>query len=128
MPAVRDYMATDLTVLSPEQAVTQAMRIMLDRGISGAPVVDSHGNLVGLLTHRDCLSVAYQASYHGELAGKVSEFMTTAVDTVSAEMPLVEVIERFYQSSHRRFPVLQGNQLVGQISRRDVLRAVLELA
>jgi len=128
MSVVRDYMAENLTVLAPDQDVTQAMRTMLDQGISGAPVVDPHGNLVGLLTQRDCLTVAYQASYHGELAGKVSEFMSTEVDTVSAEMSLVEVIELFYQSPHRRFPVMQGNQLVGQISRRDVLRAVLDLA
>lgn len=121
-------MTRDLTVLSPDQDITEAMALMLDRKISGAPVVDPHGNLVGLLTQRDGLTVAYQASYHGELSGKVSEFMTKSVETVPASMPLVEVIERFYRSPHRRFPVMDGNQLVGQISRRDVLRAVLDLA
>ena len=49
--------------------------------------------------------------------------MTSQVETVPVEMSLVEVIERFYHSDHRRFPVLEGNQLVGQISRRDVLQA-----
>jgi len=125
---VRDYMTRDLTVLAPEQDVVEAMRIMLEQRISGAPVVDSHGSLVGLLTQRDCLSVVYRASYHGELAGRVSDFMTSEPETVHPQMLLVEVIERFYQSPHRRFPVLEGNRLVGQISRRDVLRAVLELA
>jgi CBS domain-containing protein len=128
MPVVRDYMARDLTVLSPDQDVTQAMKTMLEQQISGAPIVDPHGNLVGLLTQRDCLTVAYQASYHGQLAGKVSEFMTKNPETVPADMPLVEVIERFYQRPYRRFPVMDGNQLVGQISRRDVLQAVLDLA
>lgn len=128
MPVIRDYMTQDLTILAPDQDVIQAMKSMLDQKISGAPVVDSHGNLVGLLTQRDCLTVAYQSSYHGQLAGKVSEFMTAEVETVPAELTLVEMIERFYHSPHRRFPVMDGNQLVGQISRRDVLRAVLELA
>ncbi len=125
---VRDYMSRDLIVLSPEQDVVEAMQLMLERRISGAPVVDPHRNLVGLLTQRDCLTVVYRAGYHGELPGKVSEFMSRSPETVTAEMPLVEVIERFYQSLHRRFPVLENNQLVGQISRRDVLRAFLELA
>ncbi len=77
---------------------------------------------------RDCLSVVFQTNYIGQIAGKVSQFMTTEVETVSADLSLVEVIEKFYRSSHRRFPVVEGNQLVGQVSRRDVLQAVLDLA
>lgn len=127
MATVRDYMATELTVLSPDQAVLRAMRLMLEQRISGAPVVDAHGNLVGLLTQRDCLSVAFQTSYHGQAAGSVADYMTSQVETVPVETTLVEVIERFYRSPHRRFPVVDGNQLVGQISRSDVLRAVLEM-
>jgi len=128
MPCARDYMTRELTVLSPEQHVAEAMRLMLTRRVSGAPVVDAHGNLVGVLTQRDCLSVVFRTSYHGEIAGRVAEFMTADPETIPAELPLVEVIERFYHSPHRRFPVMEGNRLVGQISRRDVLQAVLDLA
>lgn len=128
MTLARDTMTRNPITLAPDEDVIEAMKTMLEHEISGAPVVDGRGNLVGLLTQRDCLTVAYRASYHGQLAGRVSEFMTTEVETIPAGMPLVEVIERFYQSPHRRFPVMEGNQLVGQISRRDVLRAVLELA
>lgn len=128
MTTARDYMTPDPICVSPDQDVLEAMKTMLEHQISGVPVVDGRGNLVGVLTQRDCLTVAYRAGYHGQLAGKVSEFMSREVETLPAGMPLVEVIERFYQSSHRRFPVMEGNRLVGQISRRDVLRATLELA
>lgn len=127
MPSARDYMSRSLTVLSPEQDVVRAMQILVDAGVSGAPVVDAHGNLKGLLTQRDCLSAAFRASYHGETAGRVADYMSCDVETVPAETPLVELIERFYRSKRRRFPVLEENQLVGQISRRDVLRAFLEM-
>jgi len=127
-PLVRDVMSRDLTVLSPDEDVMSAMRTMLAKRISGAPVVDLRGNLIGLLTQRDCLTVAYRSSYHGQLAGKVEEFMTREPETVHADMPLVEVIEHFYRSPHRRFPVVDGQRLVGQISRRDVLQAVVDLA
>jgi len=128
MLTVRDYMSRDLTILSPEQDMVEAMKTMLEHRISGAPVVDSHGNLVGILTQRDCLMVVYRTSYHGQIAGKVSEYMSPDPETVPADMPLVEVIESFFRSRYRRFPVMEGNQLVGQISRRDVLRAALDLA
>ncbi len=128
MPSVRDHMATDLLVLAPDEPMLRAMRRMLDAGVSGAPVVDARGELVGILTQRDCLTVAYRTSYHGEAAGAVADYMTRDVESVPAEMDLVEVIGLFYERPHRRFPVLDAHQLVGMISRRDVLRAVLELA
>jgi CBS domain-containing protein len=128
MATVRDYMASQLTVLAPDEGVINAMRRMLEARISGAPVVDTHGNLVGILTQRDCLTVAYRASYHGEPAGVVANYMTREVETVPVDMDLVEVIGRFFERPHRRFAVVDGNQLVGLITRRDVLRAVLELA
>ncbi len=127
MPQVRDFMATKLTVLAPDDEVMAAMRTLIEHEISGAPVVDAHGNLVGLLTQRDCLTVAYQSAYHGEKPGRVRDYMTSEVETVPAEMELVEAIERFYESPYRRFPVVAESQLVGLLSRRDVLRAVLEM-
>jgi len=127
MTRVRDVMAKQLTVLAPEEDALRAMRTLLDRQLSGAPVVDAQGNLVGLLTQRDCLDIAYQVHYHGGAAGRVADHMTVEVETVSADMTLVDVIDRFRRSPHRRFPVLEDHRLVGQISRRDVLRATLEL-
>ena len=127
MPTVRDHMATELTVLSPDEDVLRAMGRMLDARVSGAPVVDARGDLVGLLTQRDCLTVAYQTLYHGDAAGTVADYMTRQVETVPADMELAELIGRFFERPHRRFPVLEAHQLVGVISRRDVLRAVLEL-
>jgi CBS domain-containing protein len=122
-----DYMSTRLVTLEPQMDVLEAMRRLLDEGISGAPVVDSRGNLLGILTQRDCLTVAVQAIYHQEPAGDVSKYMSRNVDTMPASASLIDVIEAFRQSRYRRFPVLEGSRLVGQISRRDILRATLEL-
>jgi CBS domain-containing protein len=127
MEKVRDFMSTELTVLSPDEHVLRAMRLLIDRGLSGAPVLDERGNLLGVLTQRDCLTVAFRTSYHGDEAGRVEEYMTRDVETVDADTSLVEVIERFYKSPRRRFPVLDGGRIVGLISRRDVLRAFLEM-
>lgn len=124
---VADYMSTRLVTLSPEMGVLDAMRTLLDERISGAPVVDDRGNLVGLLTQRDCLGVAVQSSYFQEPAGRVSDFMSRDVETVRADLGLVELIERFSATPYRRFPVMEGTRLVGQVSRRDILSAILDL-
>ena len=126
-PTARDFMSTRLVTLSPGLDVLGAMRIFLDNRISGAPVVDDRGNLVGILTQRDCLNVAMHAIYHREPAGRVADYMGAPVDTLPASAGLAEVIEAFRNSRYRRFPVVEDGRLVGQISRRDILRAVLSL-
>lgn len=97
------------------------------QGATGVPVVDARGGLVGILTQRDCLDVGLQGVYHQEPAGRVADYMSHPVDTLDAGASLAEVVDAFRRSRHRRFPVLDDGRLVGQISRRDVLRATLDL-
>lgn len=122
--SVKDYMAANLVTFSPDMDVLDAIHLLLENGISGAPVVDKRGNVVGILSEVDCMKVALSASYHEEWGGKVSEFMSRQVKTIDAEANLVEAAELFMKEPHRRFPVIDDNRLVGQISRRDVLRAL----
>jgi len=124
---VRSYMTTKLVTFTPEMDLHEAIHLLLRHRISGAPVVDARGDLVGILSMRDCLGVAFSASYHQDRAGPVSDYMSHDVVTVEADAHLVEVAERFVRGTFRRFPVLDGGRLVGVISRHDVLRAIEEL-
>ena len=81
-----------------------------------------------MLSELDCLKVVLQAGYHGDYGGPVRDFMTSDVQTVNAEMSIVDLAEKFLKTRLRRFPVTDRNRLVGQISRRDVLRALQALA
>ncbi|MDH3588601.1 MAG: CBS domain-containing protein [Gammaproteobacteria bacterium] len=123
----REFMIKSVTTFSPDAQVMDAIHELVDRQISGAPVVDSQGNLVGILTERDCLATVLTAGYHGEAAGPVSEYMSRDAITVEADASLMDIAERFAQTPFRRFPVMHDNRLVGLISRRDVLRAVLNI-
>jgi len=123
---VRQYMTTKLVTLAPETDLRRAIRVLLKHGISGAPVVDAQGALVGILSKRDCLQVAFRVGYHQEQAGPVSAYMSRDVQTVDADLPVVALAERFLHSTFRRYPVLDGGRLVGVISRHDVLRAIDE--
>ena len=124
---VKDFMARDLVTVTPETDIHRAIAILLKRKISGMPVVDTEGVLVGVLSKKDCLRVAFSASYHKEKGGPVSEYMSQEVQTVAADADVVEVAEMFLKGHYRRFPVLANDRLVGQISRHDVLRALAEL-
>ena len=121
---VKDYMQASLVTFKPDQDVLQAIRLLLDNGISGAPVVDQMGEVVGVLSEKDCLKVALHAGYHGEMKGTVAEFMSAGVVTVDAQSSIMDVAKMFLEQPYKRYPVMDDNRLVGQISRRDVLRAV----
>ena len=125
---VQHYMSGKLVTFTPETDVLDAIHKLVEHRIAGAPVVDSHGNLVGMLSEFDCMQVVLSATYYGQPGGPVSEFMVSDVKTVDASMNIVDLAELFMDSRLRRYPVVKDNRLVGQISRRDVLRALTELA
>ena len=121
---VRDVFRTDLITVSPDDDVAHAVNLMVLHDVSGLPVVDSTGALVGILTERDCIRVALSAGYFDELGGLVSEYMSSPVETVEVTDNLADVAQRLCDSTFRRFPVLSQGKLVGIISRRDVLRSL----
>lgn len=125
---VKDYMSGKLVTFRPDTDVLDAIHELVKHGISGAPVIDDTGNLVGMLSEFDCMKVVLTAGYHGEPGGPVSDLMATDVKTVRAEVSIVDIADVFMKSGLRRYPVINGNRLVGQISRRDVLRALTELS
>ena len=121
---VREYMSTDIISLSPDADVLSAIYTLLNNDISGAPVIDATGELVGMLTERDCMKVALDAAYHQQSGGTVADFMVGNVEVVSAEDSIIDVIKKFYEGSYLRYPVVDGTGLVGIISRKDMMRAM----
>ncbi len=125
---VKDYMARTLVTFKPETDVLDAVHTLVQHRIAGAPVVDDEGNLLGMLSEFDCMKVALNAGYHGIWGGPVRDFMSDGVESVDADMSIVDLAQVFINKKFRRFPVMQGTRLVGQISRRDVLRALEVIA
>ena len=124
---IADYMATDLVIFSPDDDIVEAMRKLLQREVSGAPVLDSQGELVGLLSQKDCFSIAYRTAYHQDWGGQVRQYMSSPVEHLESDCSVVDAAERFLHSSFRRFPVMRAGKVVGLISRHDVLRALDEI-
>ena len=125
---VRDYMSGKLIAFTPDTDIMDAVKILVENRITGAPVVDNHGELVGMLSEFDCLKVVLEAGYHDHPGGPVSELMTRDVQTIDANTSVFDLTQMFLDSGFRRYPVIDNNELVGQISRKDLLRALLDLA
>ena len=121
---VRDFMKTNPLSISPETEIMRAVHLLVAKDISGLPVTDAQGRVVGILTERDCIAVALQAGYFDELGGRVEQYMTTPVETVEPDSSLMDLAELFARAPFRRCPVVEEGRLVGLICRRDILRAL----
>ena len=125
--SVKDYMSNIVVRFSPDMDVLEALRILLEKDVPGGPVLDRIGNLVGVLSEKDCLNAMLTATYHEEWGGRVEEFMHGEVETVQAEDNIADVAKLFIERSFTHFPVMHDNRLVGHISRRNVLKALEQL-
>lgn len=123
---IRDSMSSNVITFAPNDSVVHAMATLLDKGISGAPVIAEDGSLVGILSEVDLIQVVVQDSYYDDPMGIVADFMQTQVESVHPDTDIFSLAQQFIGHHRRRHPVLENGQLVGQISRRDVLRAALD--
>jgi CBS domain-containing protein len=126
---VKHYMAEKLITFKPEQSVLEAMEILLKKKISGGPVINDHGELVGIISEGDCLKQISQSRYYNApmINIKVKDYMVKEVKTIDASVTIFEAADYFLNHRIRRFPVMKQGKLVGQISQRDVLDAVLKM-
>ena len=123
---VKDHMTKNPVKLSPDMEILQAAHLLIENDISGAPVLDKHGRLVGVLTDRDCMRVAMQGGYHGEPAGLVKDFMSDNPQWIGPDQSILTLADLFIKGRFHRYPVVDNGRLVGVISRRDVMRALGE--
>lgn len=124
--SIEKYIATEIVSFAPDEDIIHAMRILLDKHLSGGPVLDRSGKLVGVLSQKDCLAIVYQAAYHQDWGGKVEQYMSREVEHIDVDTSIYDAAEKFLHSNYRRFPVLRDGQLVGQISRHDIMHALDE--
>jgi CBS domain-containing protein len=123
------YMVTDMVTLRPDQPIDEAIDLLLDKEISGACVIDEQRRVVGILTEKDCLRLVIDSAYDNfpYRTRTVRDYMSDEVRVISIDKDLIDVAYEFLNSHFRRFPVVHNGRLVGQMSRRDILRAARDI-
>ena len=121
MFTVRDIMTKQVVTVDPDAPVEEAIDLMLQHRVSGLPVVASCGQLLGVVTEFDIIGVFSDPDTE---RSKVYHFMTRDPEVVTARSCVYELAEKFQARPIRRYPVTEGGQLVGIVSRRDLIRLV----
>jgi CBS domain-containing protein len=125
----RDFMATGLLTLKAETDSFEAIELLLKNRFSGAPVVDDDDNFLGVFSERYIMRLLISSAYDQVPSTKVGAFMNTdRRRLIDENAELADVARMFLDSPYRRLPVLRDGKLIGQVSRRDVLRADHHLA
>jgi len=144
----KDVMTSPVVSIEPDASIWQAVRIMLQRHISGLPVIDQKGALVGIVTEGDFLRRAETGTQRrrprwleyligpGRLADeytrahgrKVSEIMTADPLTITEDTPLDEIVRLMEKRQIKRLPVVRDQQVVGIVSRANLVHALASVA
>ena len=121
--SIADVMTVQLVTVGPEETVRHAVRQMAERNIGAVAVCDD-GRLLGIFTERDVLHLA--GSQPGFTERRVAEVMTARPAAVAPDDPIVEVAQLMRDRSIRHLPVVQDGRLLGIVSARDVMWALVE--
>jgi CBS domain-containing protein len=115
----KDIMKCAVIVIRKDESIYEAIRLMINKHISGLPVVDDTG-LVGIITEKDLLKLLFEKEF---LTGIVEDYMTREVVSFDEENDVSDVCYSLMTNSFRRVPILRRGNIVGIISRADLIKA-----
>ncbi len=126
-PTVRDTMELDTHAVSPDLAISDAISLLIEEGLTGVPVVDEKGSVLGVLSEEHCLELLAKGDASSQLPrGRVAAHHDPTVPRVTPDMDIYYVGGMFLRERrHRRFPVVENGKLVGVITRKDILKVLI---
>jgi CBS domain-containing protein len=127
---ISEFMVENPVSVRPDMDVYQAAQEILTNQVSGATVIDNDGKLIGMLSELDCLQAIVTSVYNGADPGGalVAEIMTADVETNDPDEGILTVATSMLDHKHRRRPVVKDGVLQGQLTCRQILKAVTDFA
>ena len=124
--SLESYMARNVVKVSANATILEASKVIIKEQVSGVCVVDDDGKLVGVLSELDCLRAIIERVYQENQpsAGYVYEAMTKEIIANRPEEDIISVAESMLQYKHRRRPIIDDEQMIGQVTCRTLLSAI----
>ena len=121
---IKNVMRDKVITVKPETPLKQAIELLISHKISGLPVVDEGSGLLGMITEKDLLNILSddRAKYR-----TVEDLMVREVRSFQVTDSLDAVCDCLLANNFRRVPILEGDRLVGLVSRADLMSVILEL-
>ena len=127
MIVVKDIVRRNITPLSTDLMLAEAVEQILASGLIGLPVVNSERRLVGFLSEQDCIAQMLSGTYHSDSRKVVADLMHREPLFVTPEESVIDIAQRMQDNKPKVYPVIQEYELLGVISRKDVLKALSEM-
>jgi CBS domain-containing protein len=126
---VKDYMSKEVITFHKSDSIFEVKRILLEKKISGAPIINKSGKLIGIISETDLMKQIVDSRYYNMPMSKttVSKYMTENVDSISPNETIFDAAEKFLRLKRKRFPVMVSNKILGIISRVDIIAAALNI-
>lgn len=124
LPIVADFMDKSFATVTPETRINEAMNLLLKKKLTAVLVVDDSGDLLGIFSEKDCLKVLLQDGFHGFPDDSVKDYMHPVPMTVESHLDIIRAAQAFLENTFRRLAVVDDGKLVGQITRRDIVRGM----
>lgn len=124
IPTVAEFMDKNFTTFKPEMSLKDALNTLIRKNLLAALVVENKDSLVGILSEKDCLKLLLHKAYDERPWGQVKDYMHESPEAIPSTMPVTMAAEILIEHRSRRYPVVDDGKLVGQITRRDLLRGM----
>lgn len=124
MLKARDVMTRDVLTIGPDVKLTEAIETLVNNRISGMPVCDSSGRVIGMISEKDMLNFVFSGNVDRTT---VAEAMSAGVISFPSDTPLDKLCLVMGEKQIRRIPIIDDGVLVGVVSRRSIIRTVLAL-
>ncbi|MHC4423145.1 MAG: CBS domain-containing protein [Planctomycetota bacterium] len=120
----KTVMKTDLVTVKRDTSIYEAIRTLVQKNITGLPVVNDDMSLAGIITEKDVLRLLYNIE---DKPGSVEDFMTKGVVSFNKDDSLIDITECLIKNNFRRVPIVAKGKLAGIVSRKDVIAYILKL-
>jgi len=124
MQKAKDVMVKDVITIDPDFSLEDAIKVLIDKKISGMPVVDKNNGIVGIISEKDILNFVFSGNLGNT---KVKEAMSKNITSFNPEDGIDKIALAIGEKQFRRVPIIENGKVVGIVSRRDIIKIALLL-